>query len=366
MVDPNLVDLLTQLARVPAVSGREEGVASMIAVHLRACGEEIHQTIRTDALGNLYATITSERSGPRPTFLLSAHMDTIGLVVRQIEESGIIRVLPVGGVNRRTLMAQEVWIHGRERLFGVVGTTPPHLTTPAERKQIPPWEAFFVDTGMSGNDVAQQVRPGDWISFAALPTSLSEGRLTSPGLDNRAGVASVLWSGLQLAKSRRALPVNVILHFTVQEELGTRGASALAEPAPDAAIVVDVGFGEMPDVPGRDTIQMGRGPALTAGPNIHKEMRRFLAGVAERHEAPVQDEVMAGSSGTDAWEIQIAHQGIPTSVVSIPLRYMHSTVETVDLEDVQLAANLLVAACLEANPDDVRRWSGESVARAIK
>lgn len=360
MIDLNLESLLVELVEIPGVSGREKAVASHIAERLRAQGVEVW----FDRLGNLYGTLHSTKPGEKPRFLLSAHMDTIGLVVRDVDEHGVIRALPVGGINRRTLPAQEVWIHGKERVYGVVGTTPPHLTTADERKKIPPWEQFFIDTGLDGAEVARLIRPGDWISFATSPARLQGQRFTSPGLDNRAGVAAVLGSGLRLAASREALPADVVLHFTVQEEVGVRGAGAF-DPAlaSDAAIVVDVGFGDMPGVKARDAITFGGGPALTSGPNIHKGVRRYLAAVAEQRGIPIQDEVMAGSSGTDAWELQVAGEGIPTAVVSIPLRYMHSTVEALDLGDLERTSDLLVAACLQADANEVRGWAGGSVAR---
>ena len=363
MTGLSLESLLVELAEVPGASGREAGVAAAIAGRLNAAGIET----RFDRLGNLYATILSGQPGAKPTLLLSAHMDTIGLVVRDVDEHGVVRILPIGGVNRRTLLGLEVWIHGKERVFGVVGATPPHLTTPAERKKVAPWEQFFVDTGLGASEVRALVRPGDWITFATAPVRLGNGRLSSPGLDNRAGVAAVLWSGLRLAASRAALPVDVVLCFTVQEELGTRGAAA-AEPAPlpDAAVVVDVGFGDMPGVKPRDSIGFGSGPALTSGPNIHPGVRRYLAAVAERLGVRVQDEVMAGSSGTDAWELQVAGVGIPSAVVSIPLRYMHSTVEAVNLADLEQAARLLEAACIEADAAEVWGWSGGPVAREVE
>ena len=361
MSDLDLEALLVEVASIPGVSGREKGVAAYIAGRLKAIGAEVH----IDRLGNVYGALRSARSGP--AVFLSAHMDTIGLVVRDVDEHGVIRALPVGGVSRRTLPAQEVWVHGRERLFGVVGTTPPHLTTADERKKIPQWEEFFVDTGLAAVEVRRLVRPGDWIEFAGPPLRLAGGRFAAAGLDNRSGVAAVLACGIRLAAVREELPVDVILHFTVQEELGLRGAAALDRAySPGAVIVVDVGFGEMPEVKARDTVNLGKGPAIMSGPNVHKGLRRHLLKVAERRGIPVQHEHVAGFSGTDAWELQLAGRGIPSAVASIPLRYMHSTVETLDLADLKHTCDLLQAACLEADAEEVKGWTGGPVTASLK
>lgn len=351
-----LHELLHHLVEVAAVSGREARLAARVREHLsRFCDE-----VTTDALGSVFGRILplSGQGGDAPRLLIAAHMDEIGLVVQSIEESGALRVLPVGGVNRRILFGKPVIVHGREPLQGLIGSLPPHLTGADERKKIPDWSGFFVDVGLPAERVKELVRPGDVVSFDGPARALIEGRFASRALDDRAGLAALLHAAAIVAGQRHRLEVEVLVAATAQEEVGLRGAGPLSyRLAPHAAVAVDVGFGDMPGLPPRETIELGKGPAITAGPNIHPGVREALLRAAEAHRIDVQVEVFPGSSGTDAWAFQVSREGVPTGVVSIPLRSMHSTVELLDLADLEATSSLLAHFALELSARDVEGWN---------
>lgn len=350
--------LLEQLTSLPAVSGREDPLREFLKESLTFADE-----VWTDALGNLYARLKANASSGEktPKLMLAAHMDEIGLVVTAIEKSGALRVAPVGGVDLRNLLAAQVIVHTQDGpLPGVIGTIPPHLTQAKDRTQLPSWDDLYIDLGLDAEAVLSRVCPGDPVSMRREGTWLANGRYTGKALDNRAGLAAAIAACEALAE--RCRPADVILVATAQEEVGMRGAVVAAQSlSPDVAIAIDVGFADMPGLARRETIQMGKGPALSIGANIHPGVRELLVQAAQEAEIDVQVEVLPASSGTDAWPIQVANQGVPTGIVSIPLRYMHSTVEVVDIADVAQAAELLAQFAAMLTAERMGGWHGERI-----
>lgn len=352
-------ELLEQLTSIPAVSGREEPLRELLKESLSFADETW-----TDALGNVYARIKANApsSGERPPrLMIAAHMDEIGLVVTAIDESGALRVAPVGGVDLRNLLAAEVTVHTQQGpLPGVIGTIPPHLTKAKDRSQLPSWDDLFIDLGLDVRTVHDRVRPGDPVSMRRKGTWLANDRFSGKALDNRAGLAAAIAAGQALVERTRF--AEVILVATAQEEVGMRGAVVAANAlSPDVAIAVDVGFAEMPGLSRRETIEMGKGPAVAIGPNIHPGVHELLIQTAQEAGIGFQTEVIPASSGTDAWPIQVSNQGVPTGIVSIPLRYMHSTVEVVDMTDVAATAQLLTRFCEALTVERMGGWQGERV-----
>lgn len=363
-IETHIAELLDELTSVAAVSGRETAMRPVLSKHLAAADE-----LATDALGNVIARLGATHppsSGRAPRLMLAAHMDEIGLVVTSIDDSGALRVAPVGGVDIRNVIAASVTVHTAQGpLPGMVGSTPPHLSGSKERSQVPSWDDLFIDVGLQPPAVQERVKPGDVVSFEGKGVRLVGGRYTAKALDNRAGLAAAIAAFCRLAERER--PAEVLLVATSQEEVGIRGAGVAAHSlAPDAAIAIDVGFAEMPGLSRRQTIQMGKGPALTIGANMHPGVRELLAETASERGIPVQIEVLPGSSGTDAWPIQVTLQGIPTGVVSIPLRYMHSAVEVVEIADVAAAAELLIGFCEKATAARLEGWHGVRLAGPAK
>jgi endoglucanase len=328
---------LKSLCAVPGLPGHERPVRDLLA----AAWQPLADTLETDRLGSLWATRPGSGPAPRPRLMLTAHMDAIGLIVTR-QEGDFLRVTHLGGIDARVMPGQLVTVHGRRDLPGVVAQPPPHLLPKSGRDQVTALAELVVDTGLPGDELGALVRVGDLVSLAQPARELLNGTLASPALDNRASVAAVTLALHELQTRRHAWDVAAVA--TVQEEVGSRGAAPAAFALnPEIAIVVDVTFGRdanTRDAPYR-SFPLGGGPVLGLGPNIHTGLHAAFKAAAERAEIPFNLELMWGHSGTDAYAIQVARAGIPTMVVSIPVRNMHTPVEVVALTDVTRTGRLL-------------------------
>jgi putative aminopeptidase FrvX len=345
--DAKLLTHLQELSAAPGVSGYENPVREII----RAAWAPLADEIQTDRLGSLWAVKCGNGKTPRPKIMLAAHMDAIGLMVSQIEGE-FLRVAPIGGIDSRIMPGQLVTVHGREDLPGVMAQPPAFLLPKPNREGVIPVTELLVDVGLSAEQLSSRVRVGDVISFAQPSFELQSELLSAKSLDNRASVAAltVCLEALQ----NRPHAWDVIAVATVQEEVGLQGAKTSAFALqPDLAIAVDVTFGaganskEFTD----RVFSLGGGPVLGLGPNIHPGLHAALKTTAERAEIPYNVEPMPAHSGTDAFAIQVAREGVPTMVVSIPLRNMHTPVEVLALKDVARVGRLLAEFIADLNVD---------------
>jgi putative aminopeptidase FrvX len=268
-----------------------------------------------------------------------------------------LRVTKVGGVDPRTQVAQEVVVHTKEGdLIGIVGSKPPHLMSKEEGNKAWTIEELFIDIGMPEDMVREKVRVGDLVTVRREPIELQYDRIAGKSLDNRASIAAVMECVAELQNLEHSLDVYVV--GTVQEERGRLGAGPAAYGVnPDIAIAVDVTFGEMPGSPTDSTFPLGSGPAIAAGPNIHRKITKGLEETANRLEMAYSIEYLEDDTGTDAWAMQVQREGVPTGLVSIPLRYMHSSVETVKYSDIQDTGKLLAHYIAGINAKDVEGLS---------
>jgi endoglucanase len=337
------VALLKSLSEAVGLSGYERPVRVLIKEEFVRYADEV----RTDTMGNLIAvrrgSLPRQEKVPPRRVMLAAHMDEIGLMVTGIED-GFLRFAPIGGVDERLLLAQPVTVHGSAKgehaLPGVVASVPPHLTPDQERAKVVPTEKLFVDVGLPSPEVKSKVRVGDLISFRQEALELKGGLLTGKALDNRASVAAVILCLELLSSMQHAWDVYAVA--TVQEEVGLGGALTSAYGVnPDLALAVDVTFGEQSGVPEERTFPLDKGPTIGVGPNFHPTMQHALVDTAKHQEIPYQIEPLPGASGTDAWAIQISREGVPTALLSIPQRYMHSPVEVVAIKDVERTGRLM-------------------------
>jgi len=329
-------DFLRELSQAPGPAGWEEDLVPIIQRYMAPLVERFH----CDRLGNAVATKLGSGEAPRPLVMLAAHMDEIGLVTTTVEEGGFARVAKVGGINPQTLLGKEVRVLCDPPLPGVLGTKPPHLLTEDDRKKTVRLEDLFVDIGLPEEAVRRRVLPGTPVVPAQPALELLNRRVGGKALDDRGGVA-VLYEAARALQTLKH-EVDVCFVATVQEELGMRGATTSAFAlGPDLAIAIDGGFGDSPGVPEHRSIKLGKGPAIARGANIHPRLYRHLTDLARELNIDFQEEVLAGTSGTDAWAIQVTRSGVPTALLSFPLRYMHSTVEVLDYDDVISAGRLL-------------------------
>lgn len=330
-----LHELLQKLTEIDGVSGFEKNVGNYI--------EEVFasqlDSIRKDSLGNLIAFKKGSGEG-MPKVILCAHMDEIGLMVTRLEEGGFLHFTSVGGFDQRTLPGQQVTVYGKKPVTGIIGFKAPHLQKTTEKGKSVKMEDLFIDTGLSMDEIRDLVRPGDIVAIQRNFLTLQEKCRAGKALDDRAGVA-LLWQCLQ-ELSRISHMADVYLVATVQEEVGVRGATtATYGVAPDIGIAIDVCHGNFPGAAEHEVSELGKGPVITSGPNIHPLVAEKLQQIACEYHLPYQKDVSPGPTGTDARAIQVSLEGIPTGLLSIPLRYMHTSVELLDLEDIKVGGRLL-------------------------
>lgn len=270
------------------------------------------------------------------TLMLEAHIDEVGFVVTDIDSKGFLTVKNCGGIDLRMLPSRTVTIYGKEKITGVFCATPPHLGGVKEYDDI---SALKIDT-LLGDKAKDVISVGDYAVFNATAASLQGNRITGKSLDNRAGVVCLL----ELAKrlQGKELPCNVVFALTDMEELGNRSAKTVTfDVAPDEAIVLDVSFADAPDVSSDDCGKLGQGAMIGISPILDKTAYKKLISIATENDMQYQTEVMSGRTGTNSDVISISKRGVKTSLVSIPLRNMHTDVEIIDIKDIENICDLL-------------------------
>jgi endoglucanase len=352
----NMTDLtafLKELISVSGLSGYEGPVREIIEEAWRPMVDEI----QVSRLGSLHAVRRGRSAAqPAPSLLLAAHMDAIGLMVTRLVD-GFLGVTEVGGLDPRVLPGQLVTVHGREDLPGVIVQPPSHLLPSAERSGPVSLGNLWIDTGRSPGEVAELVRVGDLVSFAQPPIEMEGDLLAGHTLDNRASVA-VLTACLQELQGRE-LRWDVWMVATSQEEETFAGAyTSSFSLRPSLGVAIDVTFGSSPGSPGHLTFPVGEGITLGWGPNIHPGLFNAFKELADKLEIPYKTDPIPRMSGTDAYAIQIAAEGVPTMLIGIPLRYMHTPVEMVSLKDIRRAGRLLAefAARLDEQFMEGLKW----------
>ncbi len=327
---------LKKLISLPGISGFERPVGEAI--------QEIWQPLvdETDfsKLGSLHALKKGvSNKDPRPSILMAAHMDAIGLMVTKVVD-GFIRFTSIGGIREHILPGQLVVVHGKEPMPGVVVKPADGLLPPEFANKVIPDEYLWVDVGLDAEEVNTLVKPGDVISFAQEPLELAGDTISGHSLDNRASV-SALTVCLQVLKTmKHAWDVWAVA--TVMEEINFGGAKTSPMAIrPDIAVAVDVTFAKAPGTNDHDTVPLGKGVAIGWGPNLHPKLFENFKEIAERLDIPYSKEVMPAHSYTDAIPLQVSAEGIPTMLLSVPLRYMHNSVELVSIKDIQRTGYLL-------------------------
>lgn len=353
----DIKQFLKDASMAHGVSGFEfADIAKIVQERMSGLVDEI----RTDALGNIIGVRYGDTTDPlRPKVMLAGHMDEIGLMVTKIEEGGFLRFTQVGGVDPRILPGHEVIVYGKKPLTGIIGVKPPHLTSREEAARAHKMSDLFIDVGMPEEMVRDLVRVGDVVTFKRQVSELTSDVLAGKSFDDRAGVAVMLVCLEELKRYKVAADVYAVA--TTQEEVGLRGAMVSTYGIiPDIGIAIDVCHAETPGVPDWKTSSMGKGPALTQGANIHPKVYQGLERAAKELGIPVQPDVAPAATGTDAWAIQVARCGVATGLVSIPERYMHTSVETLSISDVEKAGRLIarfissVDACFVK---ELKKWT---------
>jgi len=347
------IELLQRLSESDGISGFEAGIGKVVEEEMRSAGA----VVEVDRVGNRIALLPGSEDGGR--LLLTAHADEIGLIVRKVDRGGVLRFAAVGGIDPRVLPGQEVMVHGEKRLPGVIGSEPPHLQLEEEKDRVVEIEDLFIDVGLTERTVRRRVKTGDPIALSRKFMEMEGGLCAAKAFDDRASLAALVLAVEELARRDHRWDIYAVA--TVQEEIAHLGATVSAYGLdPGLAVVLDVTYGDMLGVDKYETYELGGGPTLGVGPGYHPRLRARLMETAEREGIPIQDEAEPRPRGTDAAAIQLTREGVPTALVGIPVRYMHTFAEVVATADVEGAARLLVEFSAELvdvgfllNPDSI-------------
>ncbi len=342
MTDP--VAFLERLLEEPGPSGFESRPARVWRSEAAAFADQVW----ADVHGNSFAALGSDH---RPRVMLAGHVDEIGLQVTHVDEDGFLYVDGIGGWDPQVLVGQRVRVLGKDGdVLGVVGKKPIHLLKPEDRKKVTEIRDVWVDLGASSAEEVGDlgVRVGDALVLAPDFLRLAGDRVASRAIDNRVG-AYVVLEALRLLSEDSAPHAGAVAVATVQEEIGYSGGGARSSAFaldPDVALVVDVTFStDVPDANKKELgeHEIGGGPVLSRGSSMHPLVFERLAEVAEAAEIPYSVQAAPRASRTDADGIFLVRSGVPTGLISIPNRYMHSPNEVVSIEDLIRAAQLLAA-----------------------
>ena len=333
-----------ELVEAPSPSGYEQPAQRVIRRELAGIADDL----KTDVMGNVIARIDGPEGAPR--LMLAGHCDEIGFMVKYIDDQGFLYFSPVGGVDAHLVPGQRVTVHtAGGPVAGVVGKRPIHQIEAADREKVMPFKSQFIDIGCVDKAAARKlVSIGDPATFAVGVERLQGTRVTSRALDDKMG-AFVVTEVLKQVRRRGDQQVTLYGVSTVQEEIGLRGGTTSAYGVkPDLGIVVEVCFAsDYPDYDHKQAgeVRLGKGPVLARGPNINPVLFDLLTETARQEEIPVQIMGVPRATGTDANVMQLARGGVATALVNVPLRYMHTPVEVLDLADLDAAIKLLAAVC---------------------
>ncbi|MGB3132803.1 MAG: M42 family metallopeptidase [Saprospiraceae bacterium] len=329
------IELLRKICNTPGVSGFEEAIRSLIISEISNDVDEL----KVDPLGNIIAI---KKGNSRQKLLFTAHMDEIGFMVQHIDDEGFIRFIPLGGFDPKTLSAQRVIIHGKKDIIGVMGSKPIHIMSQDERNKATQLKDFFIDTGLSKEEVLEQISIGDPITRDRDLIQMGK-CINAKSLDNRISVYILI----ELIKKVKSSDLDLYFAFTVQEELGLRGAKTAAfSIGADYAINVDTTIAF--DVPGaqahENITKLGHGVAIKIFDSSvmpDSRMIKFLKDCAK--DIKWQAEILTGG-GTDTASVQLAGHGAISGAISIPTRNIHQVIEMVHEEDCIAAINILEKA----------------------
>ncbi len=337
-----LVDVLEKLSNANGVTGREDQVRDLMKKFLKPNVDEL----REDKLGNVIALKKGNKNAP--TVMLAAHMDEVGLMVKNITKKGFLQFAKIGGIDDRLLFAQRVIVHtDKSPLTGVIGAKPIHIQKEEERKKVVEADKLFIDIGAKDKKEAEKmgVHVGDVASFDTKFARIGKNIVVGKAFDDRVGCSMII----EVMKRLQKVDCNVYAVGTIQEEVGLRGATIAAfQVAPDVGIALEATVaGDTPGVSeGEAPAKMGDGPVLTvadAGLITHPKVLRMFVDSAKKNNISYQLETGIRGS-TDASKIALTREGVPSGVISVPTRYIHSPTALLNLVDAEKAVQLAVAA----------------------
>ncbi len=347
---PESLTFLRDIVNIPSPSGYEERAAEIYRSYTGQFADEV----RTDVHGSVWAILNPKAE---MRIMLAGHMDEIGFIIHYVSDEGLLFFQGVGGHDSIIPVGQRVWIHGKERVPGIIGRKPMHLLDAGERDKKPELHDLWIDIGAKSRaEVEELIELGDPVTFQSEFQTLLGDRATARGFDNKVG-SFIVAEALRLLKEDGSLDpgVGVYAVATVQEEIGLRGArtSAFAINA-QSGLAVDVDFSI--DHPGVSKtryggVEMGKGPSVCRGANVNPIVFRMIKKAAEDAKLAIQVAPEPGGTGTDGNAMQVSRGGMATGILGVPLRYMHTPCELLSLTDVEQTAQLMAGYCRQVKPD---------------
>lgn len=335
--------LLKELCLKNAPSGYENNLFNVIESEFSRFGDVI-----TDEMKNVYV---HKKGKGKSKVALMAHADEVALIITSIEDKGFLKFKPIG-IDSKTLISQEVIIHGKEDILGIIGIKPPHLMNEKERTEAVPSDKLLIDTGYSTEKLREIVSVGDYVTIKRDFYELFNNTVTCKAIDNRASITAMYVCAKELNNVEHDAEVYFVC--SAQEEVGHRGGKVAAYNLnPDICIAIDVTFdgGKLGDIDRENEI--GGGPVICIGPNIHGKVMEKIIDTANKYGIKYKVEVEPGNTGCDAWDTQISRAGVPSVLVSIPIKYMHTSVELVSVDDIDNTGILIARFIQELNSIDV-------------
>jgi putative aminopeptidase FrvX len=343
-------ELLSELLKARSPSGNEKEAQDVLKKYIsQSCDEFIE-----DSMGNVFATLNVSAS---PSLMLAGHIDELGFIIRYIDDKGFLYFDTIGGHDKSMISGRRVDIMTKDGVIrGVTGKRAIHLMSEAERKKVPELHQMWIDIGVSSKEEAEElVRVGDTAVYSHSVEIMRGSVVNSRAIDDKSGAYAVM-EVIRRLSGNRDLQAKLTCVATTQEEIGVRGATVATHSLnPDVAIAVDVGHAtDHPDCNKRKhgDYKLGGGPIITRGPNVHPQVFDRLEEVCANRKIPFQYEADARPISADARAMQVARGGVATGMISIPLRYMHTASEVVDLQDIEWTVQLLEGFALSLQPGD--------------
>ncbi len=343
------LEFLKSLTEAPSPSGYEVPAAELLRTRLAGTAD----TIETNILGSVHATLKGKGAGP--SVLIAGHIDEVGMMVKYVDKEGFISFDPIGGVDAAILPGMRVNLYasgsGKTQLLrGVIGRKPIHLIEPDERKNVTKMDKLFIDTGFNGDKVKELVRIGDPITYGVGFEEFGDGFAVARAFDDKIGVW-IAARTLEEIKKAGGAKGDVICAGTVQEEIGLRGGKTSVYGI-DPIIGISVEVGHATDYPGiakttYGEAECGKGPLIARGPNINPVLFERMIAAAEAEKQPYQIGSEPRGTGTDANMFQVSRGGKVAGLLSVPLRYMHTTTEVLKVKDLETTVKILTRFVLD-------------------
>jgi tetrahedral aminopeptidase len=365
MLTPQLTDLLTKFSQAHGTSGYEDNIRALVVREFKKLADEVQITPLGSVIGIKRAPVKrgARRANGTPRILIEAHMDEIGLLVTEIQD-GFIRFDEIGMFDPRVLPSQNVMVHGRKPLPGVIGARPPHVLSAQDRAKSIPLGDLFIDVGMSDENVRQVVSVGDFITLDRSVIHLQNDFVAGKAFDDRSSLVAILEMLRQLQNVNHAWDVYAVANVNEEDSATYIGAwTSTYAIRPQLALCLDVTHAQQPGLHQDHASRVSFGPCIARGANVHPVVFEKLRASANRKAIPHHITVYGDDTQTNGWMMQVAGEGVPTGLVEIPLRYMHTSVETIHLEDVAHTAELLANFVTGLTAQDSNDLQGETFVR---